>query len=89
MGTLNPAFRLRLSNGFKRLKKGLEQCLAKARDAGEIDPAMNVNEMADFVLNSWEGAILRMKAEGSTESLEIFRRMIFGTILRLPAKSET
>jgi len=84
MGTLNPAFRSKLNHGFRGLKQGLEQCLVEARDAGEIDPAMDVDEMADFILNSWEGAILRMKAEGTTESLGIFRRIIFGILLRSP-----
>jgi TetR/AcrR family transcriptional repressor of nem operon len=85
MGTLNPAFRLKLRNAFNGMEKGLEDCLEEARRAGEMETEVDVAEIANFILNSWEGAILRMKAEGNTESLAIFRRVIFGTLLRSPS----
>ncbi|MDQ1239912.1 MAG: TetR/AcrR family transcriptional regulator, transcriptional repressor for nem operon, partial [Thermodesulfobacteriota bacterium] len=88
MGTLNPAFRLKLKNGFNGIKQGLEHCLEEAKRAGEMETEVDVGEIANFILNSWEGAILRMKAEGNTESLAIFRRVIFGTLLKLPSGIE-
>jgi TetR/AcrR family transcriptional repressor of nem operon len=37
--------------------------------------------LARFVLNSWEGALLRMRAEKSDAPLLEFKEIIFGKVL--------
>jgi len=44
--------------------------------------SLNIRETADFIVNSWEGAIVRMKVQKNTEALRLFDRMIFDGILR-------
>ena len=37
--------------------------------------------LADFILNSWEGALLRMRADRSGAPLETFKQMVFDVLL--------
>jgi TetR/AcrR family transcriptional repressor of nem operon len=37
--------------------------------------------LADFIFNSWEGALLRMRTETSDAPLLAFKQMNFGRIL--------
>ena len=39
-------------------------------------------ETADFILSSWEGALLRMKAESNTSPLILVEQMVFGRVLK-------
>ncbi len=82
MGSLNDAFRDRLREIFNKMKAGIAECLELALVEKTIDPALEVDEAADFILNSWEGALLRMKAEGNVEPLVLFEKMIFQRILK-------
>jgi TetR/AcrR family transcriptional repressor of nem operon len=82
MGGLNDAFRSKLDESFQKMKAELADCLNEARTAGEIERDLDTDEIADFILNSWEGALLRMKAQQSAEPLALFVRIIFDRVLR-------
>ena len=58
----------------------MSECLAEAQAAGTIAADLDIRECAEFLLNSWQGAILRAKTTRSVEPLRLFLRM---TILRL------
>lgn len=55
---------------------------AEAQQIGEIDTTFDPMELAEFLLASWEGAILRMKVERGPAPLERFRKIIFQTVLK-------
>lgn len=57
-------------------------CIAEAQVAGEIADSFSPNDLAEFLLASWEGAILRMKVERSAAPLERFKQIAFATIFR-------
>jgi TetR/AcrR family transcriptional repressor of nem operon len=57
-------------------------CIAEAQAAGEISTAFPSDDLAEFLLASWEGAILRMKVERTGEPLERFKRIAFATIFK-------
>jgi TetR/AcrR family transcriptional regulator, transcriptional repressor for nem operon len=82
LGGLSDAFQYKLREIFSRMESGIAECLQAARTKGEIDPTLEVDETADFILNSWEGALLRMKAEGNLQPLILFEKMIFDRILK-------
>ena len=42
-------------------------------------------DLAEFLLSSWEGAILRMKVERTAEPLERFKRIAFATVFKEPS----
>ena len=57
-------------------------CIAAAQSAGEIDLQFAPTELAEFLLASWEGAILRMKVERSPAALERFKTIVFHTVFK-------
>jgi TetR/AcrR family transcriptional repressor of nem operon len=72
----------RLSERFTEWALLFKACIAEGQAKGDISNRADAGALADFVLNSWEGAILRMKVERSTRPLETARDLIFSTILK-------
>ena len=56
-------------------------CLTEAKEAGELNPSSDVEQLAEFIWNSWEGAILRMKASRSSRPLKSFQEILHNIIL--------
>jgi len=61
-----------IAHGFNLWQNTLEKCIIEAQDAGEIAVDLESKMLASFVLNSWEGALLRMKSEKTVEPLKDF-----------------
>jgi TetR/AcrR family transcriptional repressor of nem operon len=59
----------------------LEACIPKAQKHGEISNQFAASLLAKFVLNSWEGALLRMRAEKSGAPLLDFKEIVFRKLL--------
>ncbi len=73
--------RERLSAIFAEWRALFANCIAEGQATGQIERTFDAAELADFLLSSWEGAILRMKVERNSEPLERFKRIVFATIL--------
>jgi TetR/AcrR family transcriptional repressor of nem operon len=56
-------------------------CIAEAQQQGAISDQFPADLLARFVLNSWEGALLRMRAERSAAPLIEFKEIVFGKLL--------
>jgi TetR/AcrR family transcriptional repressor of nem operon len=84
LADLNDAFRQRLKEALEMAEAKLAACLEGARGADEVSPDLVPHEAAHFILNSWEGALTRMKTEKSIGPLVVFDKMIFGSLLRTP-----
>lgn len=76
--------RQRLGEIFREWCVPFAACIAEGQAAGEIGSLFSADELAEFLLSSWEGAILRMKVERNAEPLERFKRIAFSTILKEP-----
>jgi TetR/AcrR family transcriptional repressor of nem operon len=74
--------RQRLQGIFGEWRAPFASCIAEAQAIGEIDSAFDPTELAEFLLSSWEGAILRMKVERGPAALERFRKIIFQTVFK-------
>ncbi|MER5995776.1 MULTISPECIES: TetR/AcrR family transcriptional regulator [Streptomyces] len=74
--------RERLADIFRAWRQPFADCLDEAAAAGQIRLALPAPELADYLLASWHGAVLRMKIERSAEPLERFKRIVFSTVLR-------
>lgn len=74
--------RERLHAIFEEWRAPFASCIAAAQAAGEIDSQFDATELAEFLLASWEGAILRMKVERSPAALERFKRIVFETVFK-------
>lgn len=76
----------RLEAIFEEWKMPFAACIAEAQAAGELSSDFAADDLADFLLASWEGAILRMKVERNPAPLERFRRIAFTTVFKEPSK---
>lgn len=76
--------RARLAEIFLEWRAPFAACIAEAQAAGEIASAFAPDDLADFLLSSWEGAILRMKVARTAEPLERFKRIAFATVFKEP-----
>jgi TetR/AcrR family transcriptional regulator, transcriptional repressor for nem operon len=74
--------RTRLEAIFQEWRTPFASCIAEAQAAGEVDATFDPLDLAEFLLASWEGAILRMKVEGGPGALERFRKIIFQTVFK-------
>lgn len=57
-------------------------CLADAARRGELSLTVEPRVLAEYCVNSWEGAVLRMKLEKTVAPLELFVEMFFRTLPR-------
>jgi TetR/AcrR family transcriptional regulator, transcriptional repressor for nem operon len=74
--------RQRLQAIFREWRTPFASCIAEAQAAGEIDSSFDPTDLAEFLLASWEGAILRMKVERGPAPLERFRKIVFQTVFK-------
>jgi TetR/AcrR family transcriptional repressor of nem operon len=74
--------RERLEAIFQEWRAPFASCIAEAQTAGEIDSTFEPVDLAEFLLASWEGAILRMKVERGPAALDRFKRIAFQTIFK-------
>jgi TetR/AcrR family transcriptional repressor of nem operon len=74
--------RQRLEEIFEEWRTPFAACIAEAQAAREIDDTFDPVDLAEFLLSSWEGAILRMKVERGPAALERFRKIIFQTVFK-------
>lgn len=81
LGDTNEAFRKILDVEFNEYESVFTQCLAEAQDIGEISKDLDINLVGSFLINSWHGAILRMKSTKTTKPLEDFKTFIFQQLL--------
>lgn len=77
--------RTRLAAIFTEWRAPFAACIAEAQQAGEIASDFDAEELADFLLASWQGAILRMKVDRSPAALERFKKIAFQTVFREPS----
>src|SRR5690606_31584554 len=66
---------------FEEWLQPFKECIADGQAAGEFRSDFPPDELADFFLASWQGAILRMKVERTSAPLMRFRKIMFAAIL--------
>jgi TetR/AcrR family transcriptional repressor of nem operon len=70
-----------LSSSFTQWQAAVAVVLGEAVEKGELPKSTKPDSLAGFVLNSWEGALLRSQAEKSDASLKDFLRYMFDELL--------
>jgi len=76
------ALRERLVVIFAEWRVPFAACIAEAQASGEIASDFAPEELADFLLMSWQGAILRSKVERNGAALERFMKIVFQTVFK-------
>jgi TetR/AcrR family transcriptional repressor of nem operon len=71
----------RLSSNFTRWQAVLAPVLLEAVERGDLSSSTRPEALAGFILNSWEGALLRSQADRSDTPLKDFLHYIFDEFL--------
>jgi len=82
MGDINDAFREKLKSVLDKMKTNVAQCLEEAQQQSDLSPALDVLYLSDFIVSSWQGALLQMKVTKNTASVRNFERIIFNSLLK-------
>ena len=85
--SLDPAaessvLRASLSQAFASWESALEKNLSEAQAAGELRKDVSPSKLAGFIVNNWEGALLRSRADHNDTALQIFFHCTFDLLLR-------
>jgi TetR/AcrR family transcriptional repressor of nem operon len=68
------------------LTRSFTECVRAGQDVGEIRNDLDADDVATFLLSSWQGSMMRMKVDRSPKPLEQFKRVLFATVLSPPLK---
>jgi len=71
-----------LHESFSNWQNGIAGVLREAIDRGDLPKSNKPQELASFLLNSYEGAVLRSKADRSGKPLENFLNITFDVLLK-------
>jgi len=71
-----------LHQSFSKWQTGIAGILQEAMDRGDLAKSNKPQELASFLLSSYEGALLRSKADRSSKPLETFLHFTFNVLLK-------
>jgi TetR/AcrR family transcriptional repressor of nem operon len=81
--------RTQLDAIFAEWRVPFGDCIREAQADGEIAGDFAPEDLAEFLLASWQGAMLRMKVERNGAALERFKKIAFQTVFKAnPAQGE-
>lgn len=75
-------FRRHLAEIFAQWRVPFARCIRAAQATGDIAADFAPEDLADFLLCSWQGAMLRMKVERDPAPLENFKTIAFATVFK-------
>ena len=80
MSDINENFRTLLDTEFDKLQAVIEDCIEQGKQKGEIKKDKSSSTLASFFLNSWHGAMLRMKTTRNSLPLEDCKEMVISLL---------
>jgi TetR/AcrR family transcriptional regulator, transcriptional repressor for nem operon len=82
LSDVSEAFRDKVGRVYAQMTAAIALCLVEAKERGDIPEDLDPPQAAQFILNSWEGAIMHMKLVKDCAPLTLCKRMIFDYILK-------
>lgn len=61
---------------FQRQNRILAQCIALAQDGQMINTELDADKLAEYLLNAWQGALMRTKSCHSEQAINVFIDML-------------
>jgi TetR/AcrR family transcriptional repressor of nem operon len=77
----NEVFREHLKSALGRWQSMFTACLLEAQESGELSSELDVESLGQFLMNAWEGAILRTKVTKTGEPIKNFIAVYFDRVL--------
>ena len=72
--------RNRLAEIYAAWSRSIESCVREAQKADRVQPRLPAAVVATYLVNAWEGAVLRSKVEQDRSPLDQFERVVFASI---------
>jgi TetR/AcrR family transcriptional regulator, transcriptional repressor for nem operon len=79
--------RVGVEAAFAKWVEALELCIREGQSGGAIRADIDAAVLASFLINAWEGAVLRAKVVKNSAPLEEFKQIVFGNLLASTEKS--
>jgi TetR/AcrR family transcriptional repressor of nem operon len=76
----SPQLRARLAAELATWTRAIEACVAQAQDDGSLRDDIAAGSIAAFLLNAWEGAVIRAKVDRTAASLDAFEAVVFTSL---------
>ncbi len=86
IATANPQLRKQISGSFAHWQHTVAMVIQQAVAQKELPADTDSESLAGFLLNSWEGALLRSQAEANDAPLEVFMHLVFDRLLKKQSK---
>ena len=83
IAALGPMLRKRLQESFQTWQRSIHHVLRQAQDRGDLDPTINAEDAAAFLIDAYEGALIRMKSDGVAATFGRFRTFALEPLLKL------
>lgn len=80
----SPELREQISELFTQWQEGIASVIREGVEQGEIAAGTDADALAGFLLNSWQGALVRSQAEKSDAPLKLFLRYGLDVLHRVP-----
>jgi len=77
----SPQVRARLATALAAWSAAIESCVAQGQASGAIRGDIAARTIAAFLLNAWEGAVIRAKVDKTTEAFEAFEAFVFTSLM--------
>ncbi len=84
VGSLSEPMRIALKRGFDCWRDLVARCLAEAQDQGELHTTTDPTSLAEFVINAWEGTMIRLQVDRDRRTLDDFLNLTFERLLTPP-----
>jgi TetR/AcrR family transcriptional regulator, transcriptional repressor for nem operon len=78
----NAEIRNLLRQSFDGWQRSIASAIGEAIDQGELPGTVDANDLAAAIVDSWEGAQVRAKAEQTDKALNLFFDSTFNVLLR-------
>ncbi len=75
-------FSKQVKNLIARLTQPFTESLREAREAGDINPSIDIEKLAGSIWNSFECALMHMKTSKNTEPMSVFLYTVFEVLLK-------
>ena len=76
----SPEIRERLAAIYAAWTRSVESCVREAQNAKRVRVDLPASAVASFLINSWEGAVLRARVERDTSPFVQFEEVVFAGI---------
>ena len=81
LSSQSPAIRAALEKAFDDWSRSVAQVIAEAQKAGDVARDVPAETLARFLIDAWEGAVLRSRVEKDSAALDTFLSIAFNKIL--------